>query len=196
MAIHRLPELFGGLQKGVNNFLDGRGFGGGLQFAGLIIAAVVAGLAAEWLANRAADRWRAQINDLQPSTLTETLRALSLQFFFDLVGLIAFALAARIVIGLVMSASIDRFVAWSFVFQLIIMVRFVSVILRFFLAPSRPDLRLVTTDDWSASYLHRNLVIVAAFIGSVGFLVPALVRNGVPAGEGELLIAWWLNLAA
>jgi hypothetical protein len=46
VAVQRLPNLFSGLQKGVANFLDGRGFGGGLQFVGLILAAVLAGLAA------------------------------------------------------------------------------------------------------------------------------------------------------
>jgi small-conductance mechanosensitive channel len=194
IAVRRLPELFGGLQKGVNSFLDGRGLGGTLQFVGLILVAVLAGQAAEWLVNRAADRWRAQTRQERHGTLTETLRALSLRLFFDVVGLIAFALAARIVIGLMMSAPMDRFVAWSFVFRLIIMVRFVSVILRFVLAPSRPDLRLVTADDWTARYLHRNLVVVAALIGSIGFLIPALDRNGVPMGE--LRLGWWLNLAA
>ncbi len=194
IAVQRLPDLFSGLQRAVNNFLNGRGLGGALQFVGLVLAAVLAGLAAEWLVNRAAERWRAQTSRLQPSTLMETLRALSLRLFLDVVGLIAFSLIAGLVIGQVMSAPMDQFIAWSFVFQLIIIVRLVSIILRFVLAPSRPDLRLVTADDWTARYLHRNLLIVAALFGSIGFLIPALARNGIPMGE--LRIGWWLNLAA
>ncbi len=194
IAVQRLPDLFSGLQRAVNNFLNGRGLGGALQFVGLVLAAVLAGLAAEWLVNRAAERWRAQTSRLQPGTLRETLRALSLRLFLDVVGLIAFALVARVVIGQVMPSQMDQFIAWSFVFQLIIMVRLVSIILRFVLAPSRPDLRLVTADDWTARYLHRNLLIVAALFGSIGFLIPALARNGIPMGE--LRIGWWLNLAA
>ena len=191
-AVQRLPNLFANVQRGVVNFLDGRGFVGALLFIGLILAAVLAGLAAEWLVNRAADRWRAQKSDLQPVTLTETLRALSLRMFLDVVGLIAFALVARIVIGLVMSAPMDQFVAWLFVFRLIIIVRLVSVILRFVLAPSRSDLRLVTADDWTARYLHRNLLIVAALFGSIYFFVPALARNGISMSG----LGWWINLAA
>ena len=194
IAIQRLPDAFAGVQTGVGNFLNGRGFGGALQFVGLILAAVLAGLAAEWLANRAAERWRPQTNGSQPGTLTETLRALSLRLFMDFVGLIAFALVARLVITQMMSAPMDRFVAWLFVFQLIIMVRLVAVIARFVLAPSDPELRLVTADDWTARYLHRNLLIVAALLASIGFLVPALARNGIPMGE--LRIGWWLNLIA
>ncbi len=187
-----MPDLFGGLQRAIDNFLNGRGLGGALQFVGLILAAVVAGLAAEWLVNRVAYRWRPQTSDLQPVTLKETLRALSLRLFLDLVGLIAFALIAGLVIGQVMSSQMDQFIAWSFVFELIIMVRLVSVILRFVLAPSHSDLRLVTADDWTARYLHRNLLIVTALISSIYFLIPALARNGVPMGE--IRIGWWLNL--
>jgi small-conductance mechanosensitive channel len=193
-AVQRLPHSFAGVQAGVVSFLDGRGLGGALLFIGLILAAVAAGLAAEWLVNRAAERWRAQTSGLQPVTLKETLHALSLRFFLDVVGLIAFALAARIVIGLVMSAPMDRFVAWLFVFQLIIVVRLVSIFVRFIVAPSDPDLRLVTADDWTARYVYRNSLIVAALIGLIGFLVAALPQVGVPiSGIG---IGWWLNLTA
>ena len=194
VAVQGLPGLLGGIQKGVNNFLNGRGLGGALQFVGLILAAVLAGLAAEWLVNRAADRWRVQTCGSRPGTPTETLRALSLRLFLNLVGLIAFALVARLVITQVMSAPMDQFIAWSFVFRLIIIVRFVSIILRFVLAPTDPDLRLVTADDWTASYVHRNTLIVAALLGSIGFLIPALDGNGVPMGE--LRLGWWLNLTA
>ncbi len=191
-AVQRLPHSFAGVQAGVVSFLDGRGLGGALKFIGLILAAVLAGLAAEWLVNRAADRWRPQTSHVQPGTLMETLHALSLRFFLDVVGLIAFALAARIVIGLVMSAPMDRFVAWLFVFQLIIVVRLVSIIVRFIVAPSDPDLRLVSADDWTARYVYRNSLIVAALIGSIGFLIAALPQVGVPIGE--IGIGWWLNL--
>jgi hypothetical protein len=194
VAVQRLPDLFGGVRRGVDTFLAGRGLGGALQFVGLIIAAILAGLAAEWLVNRVGDKWRPQKSDVHPGTLTETLQALSVRLFFDLVGLIAFALVVRIAIGMVMSAPMDQFIAWSFVLRLIIMVRFVSVILRFVLAPSNPDLRLVTADDWTARYLHRNLLIVAALIGLIGFLIPALAKNGIPMGE--LRLGWWLNLVA
>ena len=194
LAVQRLPVLFAGVQTGVSNFLNGRGLGGALQFLGLILAAVLAGLAAEWLANRAAEKWRPKTSGSRPGTLTETLSVLSLRLFFELLGLIAFALAARLVITQVMTAPMDRFVAWSFVFRLIIMVRFVSIILRFVLAPANSDLRLVSADDRVARFLHRNLLIVAALIGSIGFLIPALARNGIPMGE--LRLGWWLNLAA
>jgi moderate conductance mechanosensitive channel len=193
-AVKRLPRLAGGLTTGASNFLHGRGFGGAIQFILFLLLSVLAGLAAEWLLRRSAGRWLQDKSRLQSGENAEKLRAQSYRALVDLAGLVLFTAVARIVISHIMSVPMDRLVAWSFVLQVIVLIRFTSIVFRFFLAPSQPELRLVSADDDTARFIHRNVLVVAGLAGAIQFLVPALDQNGVPMGE--LWLGWWLNLIA
>jgi hypothetical protein len=64
--------------------------------------------------------------------------------------------------------------------------RLVAAFSRLLLSPKRPELRLVHTDDVTAMFLHRQVVLITAFVGFGTFLVAFQAANGVPLEETRL----------
>ncbi len=87
----------------------------------------------------------------------------------------------------------DRFVATEFVLKGILLVRIISALLRFTLAPKRADLRLVSTDDWTAQFIYGAFVKLAAVVGAALFLVAITEHFGYPDTE---TVRFWFSLVA
>ncbi len=70
------------------------------------------------------------------------------------------------------------------------------VVFRFILAPHRPDLRTVTTDDWTAQFIYRNFVAFGIVTGVAFFLntqlgaIPSDDKDSLRFSIGLLLHAW------
>jgi small-conductance mechanosensitive channel len=192
-AVNRLPRLGEGLFRSFSNFTAERDAREILRILGTLAAAILIGFAAEWLINRIAQRWRAEIDvKREPDNLGAALRLLGLRLLLDVIGLLVFALVARtVVINLLSSdeAQIGKIV----MINLIMVPRLMAAMSRFFIAPTRPDLRLVYTDDESARFVHRHWIGLGVLMGFQIFIVAFNQMNGVPIGETR--IGFWLNLA-
>lgn len=193
-TISSLPTMLSGLGTAVHAFVEPRGAGGVLLMFAIMIGAILVGLVAEAAVTRIAGKWRRQIARTQtPDGLKQTLVLLAKRFLLDIVGLLAFFLVTRLVIEVAMPA-IDRLIAPVFMVNLIVIPRLLAAISRFLLAPSRPDLRLVYADDWTARYLYRNGVAVSVLIGMSAVLVEFQRHYGV--APGDIKTGFWMSLAA
>jgi small-conductance mechanosensitive channel len=192
-AVIRLPTVFDGMGRSFHGFTAERELQDILRLLGVLAAAILIGLAAEWLVNRFAQRWRTEIETKRaPDNLGEALRLLGLRLVLDVIGLVVFALVSRaVVINLLPpdEAQIGRIV----MINLIMVPRLMAAMSRFFIAPTRPDLRIVYTDDESARFVHRHWIGLGVLMGFMIFIVAFNEMNGVPAGETR--IGFWLNLA-
>ena len=192
-SIRRLPNLWDGLATSFGNFLAERTAQEILRLLGTLAAAILIGLAAEWLVNRLAQRWRNEIQNKQaPDDLGAALRLLGLRLLLDVTGLVVFALVARMVVTNMLppdEVEIGRIV----MINLIMIPRLMAAMSRFFIAPTRPDLRIVHTDDETARYIHRHWIGLGILMGFQIFIVAFNQMNGVPVGETRL--GFWLNLA-
>ncbi|MGI9509155.1 MAG: hypothetical protein ACR2QJ_07390, partial [Geminicoccaceae bacterium] len=93
IAVRRLPDLWSGQTQSIRTFVSTYGAQGITRLLGTLLAAILAGLAAEWLINRLAQRWRAEVETRKaPEGLGEALRLLGLRLLLDIIGLIVFAL--------------------------------------------------------------------------------------------------------
>lgn len=191
-AVERLPTLGRSQSRAFARFAEERGAGGVFRFFALLAVGVGAGLTAAWLANRIAGRWRDRI---QAATgregLKETVRILGLRLLMDMAGLLVFALVSRTVLGILMT-DVDREIARLFVTSLIVLPMGMSAVVSFLIAPRRPELRLVNTDDETARFLHRRQIIFALIVGFQYLIIEFNRVHGVPVGETR--IGFWLNL--
>ncbi len=192
-AVLRLPNLWDGQVRSINSFLAKREFNEVMRLLVVLAAAVLVGLAAEWLVNRFAQRWRQEIEDARVSeNLGEALRLLGLRFLLDVIGLVVFALVARAVVTNLLPPDEIR-VGQIVMINLIMIPRLMAAMSRFFIAPTRPDLRIVHTDDESARFIHRHWIGLGIVMGLQIFIVAFNRMNGVAVGETR--IGFWLNLA-
>jgi len=192
-AVTKLPELLNGMTKSFRMFVGERETQDILRLLGTLLFAILVGLAAEWTVNRLARRWRNEIQRKQASdNLGDALRLLGLRLLLDVVGLVVFAFVSRAVVINLLPAEELR-VGQIVMINLIMVPRLMAAMSRFLIAPTRPDLRIVHTDDASARYIHRNWIGLGALIGFMTFIVAFNEMNGLR--PGETLIGFWLNLA-
>ena len=78
-------------------------------------------------------------------------------------------------------------------FNLIILPRLSIAATRFLISPSKPEYRLVATDDRTARFLHRHQVSFFFLVGFSAWIFTFNAMNGVPMGESRL--GFWLNVA-
>lgn len=193
-AVARVPLLWSGQMESFGNFFRTRGVGGTLEFLGAIFGAIAAGLAVEFLISRLVSARRARIDRMHaPESLRGSLRMLGMRLFFDLVGLAAFFATTKTLIVTFASPD-DLIVIPTIMVNLVVFPRLMAALSRFLLAPQRPELRIVHTDDASAIYLHRHMIGLVVVMGFSIALVQFNAMNGVPMGETRL--GFWLNLAA
>lgn len=172
-----IPEMFAGVGTGFGSLVSDRTAG---QFGLLVVmlaVAVLAGFAGEFLFNRLSAAKRSQIRGSAPSSLLDTVKMVSSRFLLDAGGLLIFAIVAFVAARLALPDPADRTIVTSIILMIIVLPRFVAAVLRFALAPHRPELRLVTTDDWTANFVYRAFVTMFAFVG-VAFFVSQLMATG------------------
>ena len=167
---------------------DGRG----LQFLLLFAASIGIGLLAEWLFKRGTRDRREKIRQARPEALVENLKLLSTRAAIEIGGVIVFTIVALIAADLLIGAADNLFLVSSFITSVILLTRLTGAVMHFILAPRRPELRLVYTDSANAQFIERNLMMIAAAVGSGFFLGEVMNRFGV-AGYDPL--RFWLGLS-
>ncbi len=192
-AIISAPKVSAGLYTGFSNFVQKHEWSGVGIFAGVLAFGLVLGYVAEICVNQVARRWRNQIKQVQEdASLQDTLKLLGLRLVLDMAGLVAFFIVATIVGEILMPASLAG-ATDLLVSNLIVFPRLISAFGRFTLAPDRPDLRMIYTDDKTAKLLQKSMIGLAFLLGFVNWVVLFLDNNGVPIGE--IRIGFWLILA-
>ncbi len=171
-----LPHIFSGVTTAVAHLFAGRSSSGGALFIGLLVLVIAIGYGVEWVFNRATARLRADIKASHPEGLIDTLKVLSNRALIQIGGLIVFALAALFAVQIVFTDTRDEIIATYFILQAFLIARLSAALLRFVLAPNRPELRLVSSDEQTAQYIYKNLVCIAAIIG-VALFIAALMDH-------------------
>jgi len=187
-----LPDLLGGIGSVIDAVFLGRGLGGLAMFLGIVVLSVAIGACAEWLFNRLTAATREQVLATAPKSLWEQVRALALRTAIELGGLIAFVIAALLANRLLNADPTDRFFTAHIVLQPILVARVAAVLMRMVLAPNRPDLRLVSTDDWTARYLYRSLVAISTIVGISFFVRAVMEHDGIALFDA---LRFWVSLS-
>lgn len=191
-AIKKLPVLFSKQGEALSNFRSSFGDMGLLKLFAFMAVAIGVGLAAEWIVKQISKRWQGAETAAEDATLWSALAFLARRFGRDILGLVAFYFALRMV-GLALLSPAQLSFAGPFVTYLIWFPRLGAAISRFVLAPNRSDLRLVNIDDRWAGYLHRNLIGLVLLAGFTLFIIGFDIANGIAIRETG--IAFWLNTA-
>ncbi len=191
-----LPEMFAGIGTAITSLFEGRDFDGGLLLVGIFVLIIVIAAATEWAYNRATVKWRSDIRETSPDGLADILKLLSFRALVQISSLIVFTVAALFAAHLLYTNELDELIATTFFLHAVLIPRFSAAILRFVLAPNRSDLRLVSTDDQTANYIYKQMVLIAAVIGAVLFVAAAMnyfridVRVTFRFWAGLLITAW------
>ena len=191
-AIARLPILFDRQADAFGVFVEAQGGSTGtFALFGLmaLILAVAYGVerSVRWYLGRSL---HVAAQEGEPSLLA------SLQYLFgrlirEVFGLVVFIVVARILGRFVLDPTQLAF-AGPFFSYLVLMPRVGAALSRFIMAPSRPDLRLVTIDDGWAGFIHRNIIGLMLLGGFNIFALNFSFNNGIAPGETRL--GFWIDL--
>jgi small-conductance mechanosensitive channel len=169
-----VDELPGVLPTAVERLRDGRppSFFFWLTFGFVLMLAV--GWAAERLFKRATGSARRAVLEAAPAGLGAKLGLLLARLGLDLLGLVVF-LGAAVATFLVFyqGHEMTRTTVMTYV-AVTGIVRLVSLLTRFLLAPDAPELRLDLMSDRDARFLHRATVFNAG-IAAFGFFTCSLI---------------------
>lgn len=189
------PTIFTGIGQAVGEFVSSRGAGGTLLFLLMTLIAVGLGIAAEFGAGRLTSNWRQSVsvvpNTDRHETLALALKSLTRRFLSETLNLIVFVVVAEIAVRFLISDPIERTLASVFIVAVLFVVRMFDAIMRFILAPGRPELRLVTLNDQGAAFLHRSFTSIAAAIALAIFFVTLLNLMGAPGGSS---LRFWIGI--
>ncbi|MGI9352188.1 MAG: mechanosensitive ion channel family protein [Rhizobiaceae bacterium] len=192
----RIPIVFSGIGESLRRTATDQQ-GGAVQFFGLFVLVLAAGVAANYFVKWVARRTREKIEVSDAKTLPDQLRTLTLRFGLELSGLIALVVVSIVAAGLIVSDPVSRTIVVSFILTVVMITWLMGSCLKFVLAPERPDLRLVTADDATAHFLYRSLVAIAVLIGTALFVLGLLQRYSLPVVDSfrfwvALLVILWV----
>ena len=191
-AVSGLPRMFSGVSEAASQFVNERGGSGLLKVAAYFAVAIVAGMLAEAGINRYASKWRKQFEDMDaPDGLLQTLEVLGKRLLVELVCLLVFFVVTRVVVEL-LAPPADRPLLPLLMINLIILPRLSIAITRFLFAPHRPDLRLVTTDDWTAKFIFQQQLGLVLLIGMSNVIHGFQDLQGIPYDYG--VMGFWVSI--
>jgi len=192
MHVLSFSQMAASVGKSIGLIFQGREAGGNLTFLLLFAVTIGAGMVAEWLFNRSTNDKREKIRQSRPDALIATLKVLSARAGIEIGGVIVFTIVALIAANIFINSDNDLFLVTAFILSVIVIFRVVGSVLHFILAPRRPELRLVYTDTWTAQFMERNFIMLAAVVGIGFFLNTVMLKNGI---AGTDTLRFWLGLS-
>ena len=192
-AIINVPSMLATQAESIGIFFTQRGTSGTLRLLGMFLLAIALGYIVELVVRKfTKSRARKIENPTDPNSFKESLQLLSRRLFLDFSGLIAFTIVASTVVSKIAIPADREF--FSFVlFNVVVGPRFLMALVRFLLAPNRPELRLVHTDDTTAKYIYKHAWGLYILIGIAGSIIRFNALNGFP--PGMIRIAFWASLS-
>jgi moderate conductance mechanosensitive channel len=149
---------------------DGRGFLGFLGFVGSLLLMIGAGLLAEWLFRR---RVRPGIRKVPNSERIGLLNKVALNILHAILqslNVLAFAVGSILILALLHETDSPPRLFLSLVLEAIITARITFLAAVFFLAPHRPNLRLMRLGDTAASQVCTWVKAIIIFALSTRIL--------------------------
>ena len=189
--LRSLPEMLSSLGSAVTVIFEGRDVDGNLIFLLLLAISIGAGVAAEWLFNRATAEKRQRIRQSKPDNLMDSLKILWSRAGIEIGGVLVFAAVAQIAGKILVGNDEDRFLISVFILYTIVFPRIFGAVMHFVLAPRRPELRLVHVDSKSALFLERQFKMIAVLIGIALFITAIMLKNEISYYETG---RFWLGL--
>jgi small-conductance mechanosensitive channel len=145
------------------------------------------GCAAEWLFRHATAHLRRQITEARSQAPLTRISYAMLRFGLDLLGIAIFTAVTVAAFFVLYQGHVPVRLTVMTLIGAVFVVRLVSLVSRFVLAPEESSLRLVQLDDRAAAFLHRRIVWLAA-VGVGGFLtVDLLALLGIDPHLARLL---------
>ncbi len=179
-AVENFPNMISDQAEVFLLFIKSLEPGGWLRWLGVFFTAIAAGILVEYLVRQITQTWRSIVDESSSHhSLLETLKILFRRLILDLSGLIAFIVVSQFVIEQLVDPG-SHYITHHMLWNLVLIPRLFSVVLKFAFAPQRSDLRLIHTSDASAKFLHRHLVGVALL---VGIFLSVIDLQGVPGAE-------------
>ena len=205
-AVTRLPQLGDVLRTAFSAFLEQIGPNGLMVGLIAVSAAVIGALIVEFVFRRLIRNWVERI-DVSGSTrsLRDTLSFLAKRLTGDIVAVIIFLVAANVIgtfVGIALGsrwvgdptqgAMLGAYIAsiWG---SLVVLPRMAAAVGRFFMAPNKPEYRILYADDAAAQRIYRSQIILALLIGLIFWAPQFIAMGGIPYGEARL--GFWLNTA-
>ena len=167
-AVQKIPAVVTGQFTAIANFIERFSEEGVLIVFGLTALAIGLSYALELAARFGIAKWQRKETGEEGDDLWGAVSYLFRRFCRELLGLVVFYVALRVIGSNLLSEEMVSFAA-PFVLYMVLLPRVGGAVSRFVLAPNRPDLRLVNTSDKWAQYLHRNLVGLFVLIGFTHF---------------------------
>lgn len=192
VQLHSFPEMIVNMGSAIGLIFKGRDTEGSLLFLLLFVVTIGVGIGAEWIFNRVTREKREKIRQSQPVALIDTLKVLSSRAGIEIGGVIVFAVAALVAANIILSSENDLFLVTKFILNVIVLFRIVGSVLHFVLAPRRPELRLVYTDTWTAQFMERNFIMLAAVVGVGFYIMTLMLKNNIPSTD---TFRFWVGLS-
>ena len=190
-ALAVLPQVPQHQAAAFSTFVERFGGASGVfKFFGLVLLGLAIAIASELAARRFIRLKVPDAPDDAEVSIWPQLKYLGLRLLRQIMGLVVFYVALRIV-GPILLTDDQLAVAAPLVISLIWMPRIFSAFFRFVLSPRQPSLRLVNVDDRTAMFLHVSLVAVIFWMGLTLYLPRFNQLNGVMTGE--TYIAYWMD---
>ena len=186
------PQMAASIGMTLALMFQGRESGGNLTFLFLVAVSIVIGMAAEWLFKRRTRDKRERIRQSRPQALMEMFKVLSARAGIEIGSVVIFTIAAMIAVNLLITADNDYFLVSAFILSFIVMVRITAAVMHFILAPRRPELRLVYADTWTAQFIERNFILIAAVAGFGFFLNSVMHQYAAPHID---TVRFWVGLS-
>ncbi len=133
----------------------------------ILLVAVLVGVAAERFVATYLRSAKLALIEASSTTLWGILKILYTRLAYDIVGVLAFSVACRLVISQYFEAGSEMQVFINIIPATILGGWMAYVLCRFFFAPRRPDLRICKTTDARALRITVSFSMLATFIGFI-----------------------------
>lgn len=180
--IVKLPETLSAIGAAIVAVFSRATLMDSVVFVGIFLLAMAIGTVADRFVTRSTRNWREQSLQGDTETLLSAIRTLGMRFVLEVAGLLVSSIIAIGILRFAMPTATDYALAAKFILIVIVPVRIMASFLRLTLAPKRPSIRLVSTDDWTASFVTRHLTLTTAIIGIAVFLLQVMNETGIAAG--------------
>lgn len=205
-AISLIPKIGANISTAFSTFWERLGPSGVTFMFGVMAIAITCGLIIEALFRRIIKGW-VNSSDVvsEDRTLWQTLKFLLKRLTTDVVAVFVFFIAANM-IGIFIGTTFGpmlldppqkgQFVGlyiepiWTF---LIMLPRLAAALGRFLMAPTRPEHRIVYTDDATAKFTYRHQIGLVLLLGVTFWSFQFFRVSDIPVGDSRL--GFWLNLA-
>ncbi len=192
-AVTTSPDNLAAILAAIGKYLEILGPSGAVQLGGILLAAILAGLAVDLLFSawvlKAGARHLVPVS--QAPVFPGSLPLLARRLLKDAGGALLALIAGAVILALLLPEREVR-VGMTVVLWLFFFPRLAWAVLRFFLSPDLPALRLVDTDDWTARTLVYNLVGVLLVFGLIQTMLAVMQEVGM--AYSTIGLGFWINL--